>query len=143
MLAVNGQYGRTVFLGQAAYQSTGHHKRLLVGQANGLVGAYCMYCRRKTCKTHHGREHHVYWPCLNNLVNGLSTCIYLYVWFRRGQRFQPVVMCFVGYHHCCRLELDGLLGQLFHLVVGRKTIHLIQVAMFLYHFKSLGSDGTC
>ena len=143
MFAVNGQYGGTVFLCQTANQGSGHNERLLVGKADGLAGAYGMNRWRKAGKANHGREHHVYRSRLDNLVDGLCPCIDLDVGFGVEQRLQTVVMCLVGYYHRCGLELDGLLGQLLHPVVGRKAIHLIKVAVFLYHFKSLGSDGAC
>ena len=127
VLAIDGQNLGTIANGQVADQLSCHHERLLVGQTDGLVGLDGVDRRRQSCEAHHSRQHHVDGSSLDNLVERLGSSIHLHLGQVAHQPLQVVVSLFVGYDHSGRLELMGLLGEQFHLVVGCQTVDLVQV----------------
>ena len=59
MLAVDGQYGGMVLLGQLEYQFAGNDQRLLVGQCNGLPRIDGVDGGLQSGKAYHIGKHHI------------------------------------------------------------------------------------
>ena len=125
VLAVNGEYRRVVLHCQSCDEFSGNNQSLFVGKAYLLLRLNGVDSGRKSCKTHHRREHHINGVGLHNLVNGASAGIHLHFRNIAEHRLQFIVMCLVGNHYCCRTELSCLFGEFFHAVVCCQAIHLI------------------
>ena len=128
-----------VLLCQLENQLAGHDQRLLVGQGNGLAGLDGVDGGREPGKADHRREHHVDGTCLDNLVEGLRTGIDLHVGQVVHQPPQLVVARLVGNDHGGRLELMGLPGQQFHLIVSCQAVDLVEVTMLADDLERLGA----
>ena len=141
VLAVDGQDGCVIFVGQLANQFTGYDQRLLVGQANLLAGLDGMNGGRESGKSHHGGEYHVDRLCLYYFVECLLSGIDFHIGV--GQCFfQLFVVGLVGNDDCRRMKLACLLGKQFPSAVGRQRIGLVAVAVFTDDVERLCADAS-
>ena len=141
MLAVDRQDGHLVLSAQTVYQFARHYHRLLIGQGDRLTSTYSSYSRSQTCKTHHGREHHVHLVALDHLTESLGTSIngYRQVSQRRAECF---VVLLIGNDHCRRHELPRLFGQQLPTVGSGKHTSLEAVGMLSNDLQGLRAYRT-
>ena len=141
VLAVNGQDGHVVLLGELADEFSGDDERLLVGQAYLLAGPDGMDGGLKAGEADHRREHHVDGVGLDDVAEGAGTGVDLDVGPVGEQGAELVVAVFVGDDHCGGVELVGLLGKQFYAVVGCEGVDLVAVGVLGDDVERLCADG--